>query len=131
MEKQSDMPETQLPENVYLAIDKQLFPLNKTTTRIGRHVENDLIISDPLVSRWHAEVRFEEGAFVIYDMKTKSGTEVNNERVSRCVLKSGDTIKLANTPLLFIDRSDQVLRQSQDTTRTKGKKKKSRVCLYG
>ena len=125
MEKQSDMPETQLPENVYLAIDKQLFPLNKTTTRIGRHVENDLIISDPLVSRWHAEVRFEEGAFVIYDMKTKSGTEVNNERVSRCVLKSGDTIKLANTPLLFIDRSDQVLRQSQDTTRTKGKKKKS------
>ena len=125
MKKQSDMPETQLPENVYLAIDKQLFPLNKRTTRIGRHVENDLIISDPLVSRWHAEVRFEEGAFVIYDMKTKSGTEVNNERVSRCVLKSGDTIKLANTPLLFIDRSDQVLRQSQDTTRTKGKKKKS------
>jgi pSer/pThr/pTyr-binding forkhead associated (FHA) protein len=116
MKKQSDKPESQLPENVFLVMDKQLFPINKTTVKIGRHVENDLIIYDPLVSRWHAEIRFEGEAFVLYDMGTKYGTEVNNEPVSRCVLRSGDKISFANTPILFIDRSDQVVHRSQDTT---------------
>jgi len=123
MEKSLDKPEAQLPENVFLVLDKQLFPLDKTVIKIGRHAENDLIINDLLVSRWHAEIRFEEKAFVIYDMESKYGTSVNNEPASRRVLKSGDTISLANTPLLFIDRSDQMIRRSQDTTGIMGNNK--------
>jgi pSer/pThr/pTyr-binding forkhead associated (FHA) protein len=121
MNKPLDKLETQLPKNVFLVIDKQLFPVNKTTIKIGRHAENDLIISDLLVSRWHAEIRFEEETFIIYDMESKYGTAVNNEPTSRRILKSGDTISLANTPLLFIDRSEQVIRRSQDTTGILGK----------
>ncbi|MGD8455155.1 MAG: FHA domain-containing protein [Anaerolineales bacterium] len=123
MENQSSQLVSQLPDNVYLFIDKQLFRIKKTTVKIGRHVENDLIIYDPLVSRWHAEIRFEDASFIIYDNETKYGTKVNDESVSRCVLRSGDNISVANTPMLFIDRSEQILRRSEDTTRSRGKRK--------
>jgi len=116
MDNYSNQLESEIPDNVFLVLDKQLFPVDKATIRIGRHAENDLIINDPLISRWHAEIRFEDKDFVVYDMGSKFGTEVNNEPVLGCVLKSGDTISLANTPLLFIDRSDQVISRTQDTT---------------
>lgn len=105
-----------IPDNVFLVIDKQLLPITQETVTIGRHPSNNLIITDPHVSRWHAQLRFEEGEFVIYDMDAKFGTCVNNEQIKRCVLRSGDTISLANTPLLFIDRSDQMIRKIHDTT---------------
>jgi pSer/pThr/pTyr-binding forkhead associated (FHA) protein len=116
MENRSKSPNSQLPENVFFVLHKQLFPIKKETTKIGRHPKNDLIINDSLVSRWHAEVRFEDGDFALYDLDAKYGTRVNNDRVERCVLKSGDTISLATTPLLFIDRSEQIIDYAQNTT---------------
>jgi pSer/pThr/pTyr-binding forkhead associated (FHA) protein len=97
-------------------LHKQLLPIRQETFKIGRHPKNDLIITDPRVSRWHAQLRFEEGEFMIYDMDTKFGTYVNNEKVDQSALSSGDTISLANTPLLFIDRSEQIIRRTHDTT---------------
>lgn len=108
--------ESQIPENVFLVLHKQLHPLKKDTTKIGRHPDNDLIIIDPLISRWHAQVRYEGGDYVVYDMDARYGTRVNNEPVGRCGLCSGDTISLASTPLLFIDRSEQMIRRALETT---------------
>ena len=116
MENRSKPPYSQLPENVFLVLHKQLFLIKKELTKIGRHPQNDLIINDSLVSRWHAEVRFEDGDFTLCDLGTKYGTRVNNDRVEHCVLKSGDTISLATTPLLFIDRSEHIIDHAQDTT---------------
>jgi pSer/pThr/pTyr-binding forkhead associated (FHA) protein len=116
MDKSLENSEVKIPENVFLVLHKQLLPVTRETIKIGRHPENDLIITDPRVSRWHAQLRFEEGDFVIYDMDAKFGVAVNNELVKRCVLSSGDTISLANTPLLFIDRSDQMIQKIHDTT---------------
>ena len=106
----------ELPQNIFLVIDKHLLPVKQHTMNIGRHPNNDLIINDPRVSRWHAQIRFEDGDFILYDMDAKFGTFVNNERVNKYVLKTGDTISLANTPVLFIDRSDKIIRQIDGVT---------------
>jgi pSer/pThr/pTyr-binding forkhead associated (FHA) protein len=116
MDKPLENSKVRIPDNVFLVIDKQLLPITQETITIGRHPSNNLIITDPRVSRWHAQLRFEEGEFVIYDMDAKFGVSVNNEQVKRGVLRSGDTISLANTPLLFIDRSDNMIRKIHDTT---------------
>lgn len=116
MDNTLENTEIKIPDNVFLVIDKQLLPITQGTVTIGRHPSNNLIITDPRVSRWHAQLRFEDGEFVIYDMDAKFGTCVNNEQIQRCVLRSGDTISLANTPLLFIDRSDQMIRKIHETT---------------
>ncbi len=105
-----------IPDNIFLVIDKQLLPIKKKLLKIGRHPENDLIINDPRVSRYHAQVRYENGQFMIYDMDAKFGTFVNSEQIDKSEIVSGDTISLANTPVLFIDRSSDMIRKIQDTT---------------
>lgn len=93
------------PQRVYLVINSQIVPLKKTTTSIGRKLDNDLVIQDNLVSRYHAEIRCEEGKYVINDLDSTSGTFLNNKRIDQSVLYSGDLILVANVPIMFIDES--------------------------
>ena len=52
-------------KGAYLVIHSQIFPLKKETVRIGRKLDNDLVIQEPMVSRYHAEVRLENGKYFI------------------------------------------------------------------
>ena len=64
-------------------------------TDIGREPDhNDVVVDDRTISRQHARIRFEKGAFVIYDLASANGVFVNGERVQRRVLTHGDRIKL-------------------------------------
>ena len=44
------------------------------------------------VSRYHAEIRRESGAYVLTDLNSKNGTRVNGQRISRHTLTDGDRI---------------------------------------
>ncbi len=98
---------TTVPSNVYLVFDKHLLPLRHDKVRLGRYPDNDLIIAERGVSRHHAEIRFENGEFVLHDLNATNGTLVNGDMISKHSLASGDTITLGNTPLLFIDRRNE------------------------
>ena len=68
---------------------------------IGRSRECDITLDDPNVSRRHAEIRRENGAFWIVDLKSTNGIEVNGERVERARLNHSDTILIGKTELTF------------------------------
>jgi hypothetical protein len=68
---------------------------------IGRRESNELPLTDMNTSRLHAYVAFEEGGHTLYDAKSLNGTYVNNHRVTRKRLKSGDRIKVGNTVILY------------------------------
>jgi pSer/pThr/pTyr-binding forkhead associated (FHA) protein len=94
---------TQEHKKVFIVLNQQIFPIEKTITSIGRNMENDIVINDKFVSRHHAEIRLEEGKFHIYDLDSTSGTSLNRKRVQKSLLYSGDLISVAHVPLLFID----------------------------
>lgn len=102
MSEEPDEKDNELPENVYLVINTQVVPIRNKVSTIGRKLENDLVIQDSLVSRVHAEIRYEDNQFVIYDLKSTGGTFINNKKVDRGVLYSGDIVSLANIPLMFV-----------------------------
>ena len=90
----------------YLVINRQVFPLAKRVTHIGRKLENDLVLQDPLISRYHAAILNKEGEFVVSDKDSTGGTYVNGTRIqSETVLHSGDMISVANLPMVFVDDS--------------------------
>ncbi len=68
---------------------------------IGRRESNELPLTDMNTSRLHAYVVFEEGGHTLYDAKSLNGTYVNDHRVSRKRLKTGDRIRLGNTVILY------------------------------
>jgi Protein of unknown function (DUF3662)/FHA domain len=68
---------------------------------LGRSRECDITLDDRNVSRRHAEIRREDGAYWIIDLNSTNGIEVNGERVERVRLKHADTIVLGKTELTF------------------------------
>lgn len=87
--------------NTYLIISDQVHRIIRPVTKIGRSLDNHLVISDTSVSRLHAEIRFEMGKFQLVDMGSTGGSFHNGERVEKCTLQSGDSIQLADVPLIF------------------------------
>ena len=80
--------------------------LTKSVAKIGRsrHADNDLFIEkDGMVSKSHARIVQENGAFRIVDMDSTNGVWVNGERVTSRVLKTGDVIRLGGTTMIFSD----------------------------
>ena len=55
--------------------------LEGATIRIGRAVENDIVIASKRVSRDHAVVRREGRQVLVEDLNSANGTYLNDERV--------------------------------------------------
>lgn len=68
---------------------------------IGRMPECDIALSDPNVSRKHAEVRRQGTGFVVADLGSTNGTRVNGAVVKERVLNNGDDITVGATKLRF------------------------------
>jgi len=77
------------------------YRLGETAT-IGRDaVECDVILSDPKLSAQHARIRQEGDEFILYDLASKNGTFVNENRVQRQILADNDIIVVGTTKLIF------------------------------
>jgi hypothetical protein len=68
---------------------------------VGRSRECDTVIDDPNVSRRHAELRPEDGGWVIADLGSTNGIKVNGRRVERARLEPGDRVTIGVTDLTF------------------------------
>lgn len=79
----------------------KVFTLNQAVTNIGRRLDNHLVVDDPRVSRYHAQIRYVRGRFIIFDLNSTGGTYVNGQRINQSVLYPGDVISLAGLPVVF------------------------------
>jgi hypothetical protein len=68
---------------------------------IGRSKECDVRISDPNVSRRHAEVRQEGSTYWVVDLDSTNGVLVNGRPHKRAKLSHGDRITLGSTDIVF------------------------------
>jgi len=75
--------------------------LGETAFRVGRVSDNELVLSDPNVSRHHAELRPIPGGYQLVDLQSTNGTKVNGAPVSEQRLVSGDVITFGATVVSF------------------------------
>ena len=68
---------------------------------IGREAGNFVQLEDNEVSRRHAEVRRVGESFVVGDLKSSTGTWLNNRKIDRAELSSGDHIQVGRTILVY------------------------------
>jgi FHA domain len=69
--------------------------LNKPTMTVGRLNGSDVQVPNQRVSRLHARMLAEQGAWVIEDAESVNGIMYQDQRVKRVALKKGDRIYLA------------------------------------
>jgi hypothetical protein len=75
--------------------------LRESVTVVGRSRRCDIVLPDPNVSRQHAEIRRQDGDFVVRDLGSTNGTRVNRRDVKQAVLRDGDRIEVGTTELRF------------------------------
>lgn len=90
------------------------FVLSQERTTIGRHANNDLVLSDKAVSGKHAVIVMLEGDAILEDLDSTNGTRVNGERVTRYPLATGDVISIGRNTLTFTGDAEE----GQDFERT-------------
>jgi len=82
------------------------YPLGRRTNVVGRDEALPIQLLDNMVSRKHLQIRFDEatGQYYAFDMKSRNGVYVNNEKVEgERVLADGDVLLVGLTSLLFTD----------------------------
>ena len=78
------------------------YPVSGEGTYIGRErVQGNVVLSDPNVSRRHAELYFVDGSWCVRDLNSTNGTLVNNADITNIRLQSGDVITVGLTNLEF------------------------------
>jgi len=117
---EKDVPQNQLSfqPGVFLIVNRQMIPLTKPITTIGRQLGNDLVFHEEFLSRQHAEIVFEGGRYILCDKQSTSGTYVNGKKIERCILNSGDLISFANINLMFVNNNAQIAVKATGTTKT-------------
>ena len=68
-------------------------PVDPIPFLIGRQPENHLILRDSRVSRAHARIVVENGAYVLEDNGSRHGTFVNGKRIQRKTLENTDRVE--------------------------------------
>lgn len=68
---------------------------------IGRGDETHLKINSTSVSREHARLTKAPEGYLLQDLESTNGTEVNGEPIGQIVLEDGDTLRIAETEITF------------------------------
>ena len=98
----------QVPQSARVRIEVEgqvigVRPLDKPVLTIGRLAGNDVQVPSQRVSRMHARMRWENGAWLIEDADSLNGIAYQGKRVDRHVLSNGDQIILAPRVILYYE----------------------------
>lgn len=83
--------------------------LEETGVSLGRSYNCDVTLTDDsVVSAEHASIRFEQGAWWLYDLRSTNGTFVNGQRVEAIQLSENDKIKIGSTIFEFHENESEL-----------------------
>lgn len=92
------------PHNPQLLLQgRPAIQLGSDIINIGRSRDNQIVIDDRAVSRYHLQLRLRFGRYTLFDTQSQGGTMVNNVRVKEHVLQTGDVIQIGSTRLVYME----------------------------
>lgn len=69
----------------------------KNYINIGREVDNDIILTSRLVSKYHAQIAIDNNNYYLCDNHSTNGIYIDNQKIAQsALLQSGNTIKIAS-----------------------------------
>jgi DNA-binding NtrC family response regulator len=81
---------------------------DKEEIRIGSMDDNDVVLGDDTVSRYHCKIIQDDTSYILIDNRSTNGTFVNKVRVREAFLKPGSVIGVGQSQLKFNAREEEV-----------------------
>ncbi|HZO76002.1 MAG TPA: FHA domain-containing protein [Ktedonobacteraceae bacterium] len=89
------------------------YQITKPVTNVGREPGNDIVISDPSVSRHHAQIIWNNGAWSVKKLVARNTLTVNQREVEQSPLQDQDSIALGGGTTFLFQASGQALPAGQ------------------
>jgi len=94
--------------------NKQRFPIFKQRVVLGRNPTCDIKIDRPGISGNHCEFHYENTGWVVTDLKSKNGTEVDGRRIQEQILVPGNTLSLAGSYHFRVASPNQYVQKNKN-----------------
>jgi hypothetical protein len=79
-------------------------PLSAQAVTIGRDRQCRVCLPLPSVSRRHARINLAGEEYRLLDLESTNGTFVNGVRISRCILRNNDQIRIGQARMVFVQQ---------------------------
>jgi DNA-binding NtrC family response regulator len=86
----------------------QEWSFDKEEIRIGSMEDNDVVLGDDTVSRYHCRITQEDNGYVLLDQRSTNGTFINKVRIREAFLKPGSIVSVGQSQLRFNAREEEV-----------------------
>ncbi|MDB4962985.1 MAG: hypothetical protein JWP01_2984 [Myxococcales bacterium] len=80
--------------------------LDEGTTMVGTHADNDLVLTDATVSRYHLEIRVRRDGIEVRDLDTTNGTKHGGAKVGNVVLTGAARLRLGKHTEMDVEPVD-------------------------
>ncbi len=80
--------------------------------------DNNIVLADRRVSRYHAEILAEDHSYVLRDLGSSNGTFLNSARINRAPLTPGDRIAIGSSVFSFDQGEEDIFPEDQETDTT-------------
>jgi hypothetical protein len=82
--------------------NQQIYRIEKPVVNIGRQLSNDIIVEDKRVSRYHAQIKYHNGQFSLFDLGSTNGITINGTpHMRQHILRSGDRFTIGSYDFYF------------------------------
>lgn len=81
---------------------EQVFLLDRDLIRIGRAPQNEIVMNTSGISRFHAQIKRENGEWILQDLGSTNGTHVGGQPLEKPhALRHGDIVYLCDQRVMF------------------------------
>lgn len=100
----------------------QILALTGEKVVMGRHPSCQIVLDNAAVSRQHAQVVQENGIFLVEDLDSRNGTQVNRQTIhGRTELRDGDEIRVCDFAFMFMFKaSGPTIKMTSDSSYVAG-----------
>lgn len=115
--------QTKVAAEFWLNIGGKEFRLVGRVIRLGRALDNDIVLEDKSCSRYHALLTITSRGALLEDLKSRNGVRVNGDKINKIKLDDNDEIEIGDLKGIFYQRirnSDNKSKEaSAEATQTK------------
>lgn len=85
---------------------EKIYELKPGITKVGRKSDNQIVINDSLISRYHSQIIVSSDQTIIQDCQSRNHTFVNQIQITKSVLQEGDRVTIGNKNFRYTTASE-------------------------
>jgi len=94
------------------------YPITKSPIMIGREHNNDIVIENLSVSRYHIKIHKDKDDYIVEDLESGNGSLLNEKKLTKNILRNKDEITVGKHTIVFLDTGMNQIAEGEEIATT-------------